>query len=126
MSSYVQPVEVPPGMEDRSLKAEVGRLKSAMERQGRLLKSLGFEVGPSAIGIGRVFYHQGLKRCRCKRPPQIQEDIDEKGKWLVICPDCQIRTESNPKVMDAMRDWQKNKYTELSEMMLTPWGKETE
>ena len=116
MSSFVE------GSDVMTPERRIADLEEALIDAQRKLDAIRTVWGIEASGtVGNsnsmVFYRRGLRECKCGRRPQIQSDVNEPGMFLVMCPDCVLRTRSHRRIMDAMRDWQDEKYTPATAML---------
>ena len=87
----------------------------------RLLAGVGLEVRrPMGNQNAWVAYHRGARTCKCGRLPRIEEDILERGQWLVNCPECVLRTSEKARVADAIRAWNAGEYLEGCKVVQEP------
>mgnify|MGYP006873011643 CR=1 FL=1 len=102
------------------LEDKVRELSEKVRNMSRLERSLGFGY----TGYGKWIY---LKMNPCphcgQSKPTLQLSKFEANTWLVICDNCWTRAESAEGPMQAIRNWNEGKETEISRMLNRPLSK---
>lgn len=99
------------------LEDEIRKLSEKVKNMCHLERSLGFGY----TGYGRWIYLK-LKPCpHCDQGrPTLQLSKFKKNTWLVICNNCWTRSEDAPGPMQAIKNWNEGKETEVSRMLNRP------
>lgn len=89
---------------------------SRIQHQKELEEAIGFKFARN----GAWFTPRTNKCPKCGQYPTLQQEKGNRKRWLVICDHCWTRAESSDGPMQAIKNWNDGKETEISRMLNKP------
>lgn len=90
--------------------------QSRIQHQKELEEAIGFKFARN----GSWFTPRTQKCPKCGQYPTLQQEKGNRKRWLVMCDHCWTRTESADGPMQAIKNWNEGKETEISRMLNKP------